>query len=702
MKQVWKRRSSRTLTILLTGILVLMAAFGVLSGGDQAVPQNPIQGIAKESSLVKLTGTREVVTSVPEGLPAKAEVIPQEEKAEETGSGTGEDENPQEKDSKSQGKTDSAGSTDSGREAEASGAGSQGQAESEGQGAGESEQKKKNSKKLSKKGKKETPWFTTSIIDGETVTESGYSFTITHKNKNVSVRQVTITVNGETLEYTGGVTLKEGSNQIQVTVTYRNQKGEDVTASRTYTVYLEISRIQIYTDIRDEDTVMQESYGFTAYAMLRGEELPVSVFLNGSPLTGEGQQFQAALAPGRNEIRIQAEGSGQQETGVYIITYEKQVTELTLDTDLKNQEVTVPDFSFYAKGYRGSREVPVTVSCNGELLEETENGNYSAALQEGDNEILLSAEDGGETYQETYTVRYVRTIDQGQGGEYSPDNPKITCDLGENGSILENIYSRVITFSVNAKDCNGEWISQENIEVTCNGIRASWMFSNLDMHTYQAALEEGYNTIKIRVWDAEGREALSSYSLNYTDQQGGIIGQITLSMEATTVGSGYLIPPGTVVDIYDGDTVATVLERVKGDFGFDTRITGSVESDYYLARVITDSDFVTGQIPEDLEAHLLQINEEEIAAGREQIYFPEEEITPRNLGEFDFSVGSGWMYSVNGIYPNVSMAGRTLQSGDEVRIRFTLYYGADIGGGSAMGNNGSAKEESVGDWEREW
>ena len=51
-----------------------------------------------------------------------------------------------------------------------------------------------------------------------------------------------------------------------------------------------------------------------------------------------------------------------------------------------------------------------------------------------------------------------------------------------------------------------------------------------------------------------------------------------------------------------------------------------------------------------------------------------------NLYEFDGGPTSGWMYSVNGIYPNCGCSAYTLQNGDSVLWRYTCALGADIGG----------------------
>ena len=52
-----------------------------------------------------------------------------------------------------------------------------------------------------------------------------------------------------------------------------------------------------------------------------------------------------------------------------------------------------------------------------------------------------------------------------------------------------------------------------------------------------------------------------------------------------------------------------------------------------------------------------------------------------NLYEFDCGAGSGWMYAVNGWYPNYGCSGYKLEPGDGVEWRDTCDTGEDIGGG---------------------
>ena len=56
-----------------------------------------------------------------------------------------------------------------------------------------------------------------------------------------------------------------------------------------------------------------------------------------------------------------------------------------------------------------------------------------------------------------------------------------------------------------------------------------------------------------------------------------------------------------------------------------------------------------------------------------------------NLYEFDCGQLSGWMYSVNGWYPNYGCSRYQLRDGDVVEWRYTCNLGVDIGGSNALG-----------------
>ena len=56
-----------------------------------------------------------------------------------------------------------------------------------------------------------------------------------------------------------------------------------------------------------------------------------------------------------------------------------------------------------------------------------------------------------------------------------------------------------------------------------------------------------------------------------------------------------------------------------------------------------------------------------------------------NLYEFDCGALSGWMYKVNGWYPNYGSSRYQLKDGDAVEWRYTCDLGNDVGGGYAVG-----------------
>ena len=56
-----------------------------------------------------------------------------------------------------------------------------------------------------------------------------------------------------------------------------------------------------------------------------------------------------------------------------------------------------------------------------------------------------------------------------------------------------------------------------------------------------------------------------------------------------------------------------------------------------------------------------------------------------NLYEFDCGSGSGWMYRVDGWYPNYGCSRYQLKQGEVVEWRYTCELGQDIGGGYAIG-----------------
>ncbi|WP_110930792.1 DUF4430 domain-containing protein [Paenibacillus bouchesdurhonensis] len=119
---------------------------------------------------------------------------------------------------------------------------------------------------------------------------------------------------------------------------------------------------------------------------------------------------------------------------------------------------------------------------------------------------------------------------------------------------------------------------------------------------------------------------------------------VTLSVEKSTIGEDDILSPVTVT-LQDRDTAFTALSRAAGARNISIDYIGSGATLYVQA--------IDG------------------------------------LGEFDKGPESGWMYSVNGVFPNYSAGLYTLQNGDVLRWRYTTNLGRDLkdedaGGGAPL------------------
>ena len=233
------------------------------------------------------------------------------------------------------------------------------------------------------------------------------------------------------------------------------------------------------------------------------------------------------------------------------------------------------------------------------------------------------------------------------------------------------------TFDVIARDAEGNKLPASEIKVTLNGTAVNVNWDDSVKTSYTLVLtKEGENTLVV---NARGKKILT-YTITYIKAaQGEVVGQAAFALEAFTLGEGYIIEP-TLVDIHEGENAAYMLKSFLAANGFDLTYTGSLDSGFYMSFVkgskLASIDPDGGNIPTDLLEKLIEKGFS---------------ITPRtdlnSLGEFDYTTGSGWMYCLNNIFPNVGYADSYLSEGDVVRSQFTLAYGSDMGGGFAMGDN---------------
>lgn len=175
--------------------------------------------------------------------------------------------------------------------------------------------------------------------------------------------------------------------------------------------------------------------------------------------------------------------------------------------------------------------------------------------------------------------------------------------------------------------------------------------------------------------------------------------EITICIELFSLGNGYLVEPARV-KVGQNETLADVLVRTILDNGYCCYFGGTTKSAFYLS-YIADGDktnkkydgYNRSDSPHSISKLNIHTNisdelSEHLNADMNYFYPNDFEDNYKNiLGEFVYTNGSGWMYCVNNEFPSLAFSQYIPKNGDVVRVQFTLCYGADIGGASAMGDD---------------
>lgn len=521
-------------------------------------------------------------------------------------------------------------------------------------------------------------YFVTNITDKATVTEAAYYVTVTHVQPTLTVKAFDVRLN-EVLqdEFTGTLTLTEGENTIQFQVTYVDEQQKEIHVSQQYTLFLNTKDVVITTSLTNSETTNRQ-LSFIAKAERSGAEQPLTVSVNGRTVKSiAGTAYEVTLQPGKNDIVLTA----NDVKNVFTITYNEVQQAITIDTSLKNARVTEEQYTFTATATYNKQYIPLTVTLNEATVEADDNGRYAVQLQAGTNVIQLRAEVADESIEQTYKILYNNPNAPPVVVEKDVLAPTIKTDL-VSGAIVKG---SIKTINVWPTTADGERIRGKNVAVRVNGTGVPFTWDDSTKTSYKLTLQTGKNHVSIKVWDEDGRTTTEEFDVvSEAVGDNGIIGQATISLEASTLGIPYLIPP-TKVDIREGEKGSYIIDQFLRHHGFTYYSTGTMESNFYLQSIRKPNMLQQLNIPNDLwalvETHSSNANRTDYDIN--------------SLSEFDFANGSGWMYSINGDYPNYGLADAYFLDGDVVRIRFTLHYGKDIKGYGGIGSNN-------GDWSKEW
>lgn len=562
-------------------------------------------------------------------------------------------------------------------------------------------------------------YFTTSIIDGETTAEETYTFTITHQPQREPIG-LAVTVNGRELRYAAQTTsvmvhLAAGANTIVVSADYQ-EDGGTVRATRSYTVYYAQPGELIIVAKRTSDgrqlgelgTVSEGALTFTAYAERDGSTYPVqSVELNGRTLAGSGGSYTADLNSGENRIRVKASYQSSTADVTYTITYnanafriETSISDTVIDDNTAQssasfEKVTVDSerYRFWLQliqstGKESIDRVRVSDSTGTFSLTQDSEEYYTVDMGREDRQLYIDYKD---STGRSKTYKYQLHFQRGAEGTPEDRQPTIIAQVEADGTVIGltnglTMKTPDLIVLVDGRSYNGQQLYANNYTVSVNGTVVSAPISQSGYQFgYTAYLSNvGANTITITATDGDGYSATRSWTVYY--EEGTVT--VTVSVEATTVGLGYLVYP-TAVTVPGGTDAWTVVQQVLTENGYTVSGSGS-----YLSAIqrsgICSGFFIDSELMELIMADGMDEN----GAGLDPQPFSMD-----SLGEFDFYRWSGWMYSYNGSYPGYGMNVCKPQDGSVIRVRYTLAMGKDIGGYSSA--NGSYGVSS-GNYYKEW
>ena len=287
----------------------------------------------------------------------------------------------------------------------------------------------------------------------------------------------------------------------------------------------------------------------------------------------------------------------------------------------------------------------------------------------------------------------------------------------------DEIPNEVITnlkVSAYGRDAAGNAVSipakgtNEFIQVSLDGIEAvdptrsgdTWEYGLIPSNPETG--DRNKHTLYVYAEDAYGNWGEEKLTLiGFRVEPGQKIGDATIYVDMAVLGAGFVgpIPYEVLADEPISYVVAkAIMGKDTGEpFGAATKGTlhwrgdygGTLDTGFYLRSLNTDyhADALEDAVwPGSTEEEVLDAIDARFGAGTglavlwRCLYrngLNKSAGSGSTFGEFDYTSGSGWMYSIGGsYYPGQSMSAVHLRDGDVLTLRYTLAYGWDIGGGS--------------------
>lgn len=321
----------------------------------------------------------------------------------------------------------------------------------------------------------------------------------------------------------------------------------------------------------------------------------------------------------------------------------------------------------------------------------------------GENTFTVKAEDdAGNSYQFTILISYKHKGKDNIQIETDPESGKTIINETKNDLIV-SAFSDEAGY-LTASEITVWLDGQEITEPTSSGRRYEYALypknpevGDTNIHTVYIYAEDAYGNYGEKTLELIGQR----------NEPGQKIGNALIYVDMTVLGIGVIGPVRYSV-LADEPVSYTIAKAVMGEdtgepfgaaddtFGFIGENAGKLDAGFYLQRLYTgySANALEGSSwPGSSEEEVLQAIDDRFGRGSglatlwRCLYrngLNKSSGSGSSFGEYDYTNGSGWMYSVGGstYYPGQSMSSVYLKDGDVLTLRYTLAYGWDVGGGS--------------------
>lgn len=306
-----------------------------------------------------------------------------------------------------------------------------------------------------------------------------------------------------------------------------------------------------------------------------------------------------------------------------------------------------------------------------EALQENGNGPDEAGSSEDQNGNADDSQGGGPADESGGNGAGGGTgAGEGEDGENTGGDqdisrlPVVICSLTD-GQTIDGAF---LSFTVRATSYKNVQLGAFDIAVTVNGskIYSSGNQNGTISYRTSQSLRDGQNEVTIQATDDEGYTATKTYTVFVnSDQQQKEGGTMRVTLRADVLSLGVIFDE-TVV-FYEGENLPYVVDRAFKQAGITYSYSGTFDYGFYLQRIyktgVTDGYVIPGPILDKLE------DENASWVGYEK----------DSLGEKDFYYWSGWVYRLDGYFPD-GFSVIPAEDGSEIEILFTLNNGNEYDG----------------------